>query len=108
MRRQRVTRREFLTTSAVAGAGLLVVPGVFAGGRAWAPPGLQAGHRGWGEVDAILARIAPPVFPDRVFPITKSGAVGDGARDCTAAFKDAIAACAAAGGAACSFPMAAS
>jgi len=98
MRRQRVTRREFLTTSAVAGAGLLVVPGVFAGGRAWAPPGLQAGHRGWGEVDAILARIAPPVFPDRVFPITKYGAVGDGARDCTAAFKDAIAACAAAGG----------
>jgi polygalacturonase len=49
-------------------------------------------------VDAILARIAPPVFPDRVFPITKYGAVGDGARDCTAAFKDAIAACAAAGG----------
>jgi len=98
MRHERVTRRDFLTTSAVAGAGLLVVPGLFAGGRVWAPPGIQAGHRGWGEVDAILARIAPPTFPDRVFPVTTYGAVGDGVRDCTAAFKGAIAACAAAGG----------
>jgi len=98
MRHERLTRRDFLTTSAAAGAGLLVVPGLFAGGRAWARPGIQAGHRGWGEVDAILARIAPPKFPDRVFPVTKHGAVGDGVRDCTAAFKGAIAACAAADG----------
>jgi polygalacturonase len=98
MRHECLTRRDFLTTSAVAGAGLLVVPGLFAGGRAWAPPGIQAGHRGWGEADAILARIAPPRFPDRVFPVTTYGAVGDGVRDCTAAFKSAIAACAAAGG----------
>jgi len=98
MRQQRVTRRDFLTASAMAGAGVIVVPGLLAGGRAWSPLGWQAGHQGWGEVDAILARIAPPVFPDRVFPVTKYGAVGDGSRDCTAAFKDVIAACAAAGG----------
>ena len=98
MRHQRVTRRDFLTTSAMAGAGMFVMPGLLADGRAWSPLGRQAGHRGWGEVDAILARIAPPVFPDRVFPVTKYGAAGDGVRDCTAAFRDAIAACAAAGG----------
>jgi hypothetical protein len=45
-----------------------------------------------------LARILPPVFPDRVFPVTDYGAVGDGARDCTAAFRQAVAACAGAGG----------
>jgi polygalacturonase len=98
MRHQRVTRRDFLTTSAIAGAGMIVVPGLLATGRAWSPLDWQANHRGWGEVDAILARIAPAVFPDRVFPVTKYGAAGDGARDCTAAFKGAIAACAAAGG----------
>jgi polygalacturonase len=98
MRYQRVTRRDFLSTSAMAGAGMLVMPGLLADGSAWSPLSWQASHRGWGEVDAILARIAPPVFPDRVFPVTKHGAVGDGVRDCTAAFKDAIAACAAAGG----------
>jgi hypothetical protein len=98
MRHQRPTRRDFLTTSATVGAGMLIVPGLLADGRAWSPFGWQAGHRGWGEVDAILARIAPPVFPDRVFQVTKYGAVGDGVRDCTAAFTAAIGACAAAGG----------
>jgi polygalacturonase len=98
MRRHRVTRRDFLTTGAMAGAGMMVMPGLLAGGGAWNPLRLQAGHRGWGEVDAILARIAPPVFPDRVFAVTKYGAVGDGVRDCTAAFRSAITACASAGG----------
>jgi polygalacturonase len=98
MRQQRVTRRDFLTTSAMAGAGMIAVPGLLATGRAWSPLGRQASHRGWGEVDAILARIAPPVFPDRVFDITKYSATGDGARNCTDAFLQAIAACASAGG----------
>jgi len=98
MRHHRVTRRDFLTTSALAGAGMLVSPVLLerVAARGWLAP--QAGHRGWGEVDAILARIKPPAFPDRVFPVTKYGAVGDGARDCTAAFRDAITACARAGG----------
>jgi len=98
MRHHRVTRRDFLATSALAGAGLLVAPGLEArgGARAWFDA--QAPHRGWGEVEAILARITPPTFPDRVFTVTDYGAVGDGARDCSAAFRQAIAACAGAGG----------
>ena len=98
MRHHRVTRRDFLTTGVLAGAGVLVSPGGLARSRAAGLPVLQASHRGWGEVAGILARITPPVFPDRVFPVTEYGAVGDGARDCTAAFRDAIAACVRAGG----------
>jgi polygalacturonase len=49
-------------------------------------------------VPGILARIKPPVFPDRDFAITSYGAVGDGVRDCTDAFRQAIDACVAAGG----------
>ena len=98
MRRSRVTRREFLAAGALAGAGVLAPPGWQAPARAGARAWPQAGHRGWAEADAILARITPPVFPDRVFPVTKYGAIGDGVRDCTAAFRDAVAACVAAGG----------
>ena len=98
MRRSRLTRREFLAAGALAGAGVLAAPGWLAPAHAGATAWPQAGHRGWAEADAILARITPPVFPDRVFPVTKYGAVGDGVRDCTAAFRDAVAACVAAGG----------
>ncbi len=52
----------------------------------------------WQRLGTILDRIKPPVFPARDFEITKSGAVGDGKTDCTAAFRAAIAACNAAGG----------
>jgi polygalacturonase len=53
---------------------------------------------GWESVPAILARIQPPNFPDRDFPITNYGAVGDGKADCKPAIDKAIAACNAAGG----------
>ena len=102
MRDHRVTRREFLATSALAGAGLFAAPGLLTRGGARGLFASQAAHRGWAEADAILARISPPVFPDRVFPVTKYGAAGDGVRDCTAAFRDAIAACAAPAAARCS------
>jgi len=53
---------------------------------------------GWDAVPGILARIVAPTFPDRDFPITDFGAVADGQTDATAAIRDAIAACHAAGG----------
>ena len=52
--------------------------------------------RGWEDVPAILARIKPPEFPAHNFPITDFGAT-PGA-DASAAIRDAIAACHAAGG----------
>jgi len=52
----------------------------------------------WEEVAAIRARITPPVFPRRDFPITRFGAVGDGRSMNTTAIEAAIAACSAAGG----------
>ncbi len=54
--------------------------------------------RAWSQVPEILKRIVPPSFPNRDFVITNYGAIGDGTNDCTRAFADAIAACAAAGG----------
>jgi polygalacturonase len=52
----------------------------------------------WRAAEAILQRIQPPAFPDRAFDITGFGAVGDGRTDCTGAIRQAIQACAAAGG----------
>jgi polygalacturonase len=52
----------------------------------------------WNAVPEIQQRIVPPRFPDRNFDITTFGAMAGGATDCTAAFSNAIAACAGAGG----------
>lgn len=52
----------------------------------------------WAAVSAILERIVPPQFPAQEFDVTRFGAVGDGTALCTAAFSNAIAACASAGG----------
>jgi len=52
----------------------------------------------WEQATAIRARIRPPVFPKRDFEITRYGAVGDGAKDCTEAIARAIAECSQAGG----------
>ena len=56
------------------------------------------GDDAWLQVPAILRRIKPPVFANRVFAITRFGAVADGTTDCSAAFAEAIAACHKAGG----------
>ena len=62
-------------------------------------PGFAAPARDeWAELPAILERIQPPVFPDRQFDITRYGAIGDSATDCTAPIHDAISACSRAGG----------
>jgi len=53
---------------------------------------------GWGDMPAILARIKAPEFAVRDFNITDYGARADGQTDCTAAIRQAIQACHAAGG----------
>lgn len=50
------------------------------------------------EVRAIVSRIRPPQFPARDFPVTRFGAKADGKTDSTGAIRDAIEACAKAGG----------
>ncbi|WP_431900319.1 glycosyl hydrolase family 28 protein [Nonomuraea sp. bgisy101] len=85
--RREVLRAAVLATGAVALAG-----------PAPARADAAAAASPWDEVPEILARIVPPTFPDRTFDITAYGAVGDNSTDCTAAFRDAIAACNAAGG----------
>ncbi len=77
-----LNRRSFImsTTAGVAAAGVAA-----AAVPAW-------------NADAILARIKPPVLPDRDFNITRFGAVPGGTQDCTEAIAKAIAACSSAGG----------
>ena len=58
----------------------------------------SATNAGWEQVPEILKRIVPPTFPANDFFITNYNAVGDGMTDCTEAFKQAINACAEAGG----------
>jgi len=93
------TRREFLQTAtglggAVAVAALLTDK-ASAFLNAFAKPDVNSG---WNRVPEILARIKPPVFPNREFNITKFGAVPDNKTDSTVPFQRAIAACAVSGG----------
>jgi polygalacturonase len=74
-------------------AGLCFAAMLVGGARLWA-----AEPASWDQVPAILARIKAPAFPDRDFSMLDFGAKGDGATDCTDAFRKAIAAASAAGG----------
>ena len=56
------------------------------------------GAIGWNTVPSILARIRPPKFPARDFPITNFGARAGGDFDNTEAIRKAIEACNRAGG----------
>ena len=97
------TRRTFIKTFIVGGAALLSAPRLLSGRAAtgetvdvlW--PGYSADDP-WAQVPAILQRIKPPSFPKRDFEVTRFGGVGDGRKDCTDAFRSAIAACNKAGG----------
>jgi polygalacturonase len=96
VRQHESSRREFLTLAGAAALGWLApasdrwLTGLGASPLRTPDP--------WGTASAILARIRPPVFPNRDFLITDFGGIGDGQRDCTAAIRDAIRACEAAGG----------
>jgi polygalacturonase len=86
------TRRRLLQSLAVTGIMLPLQP------AAAAVRPRKKGVSAWREMDRIVARIRPPIFPSRDFPITDYGAVADGKTKCTRSFADAIAACSAAGG----------
>jgi polygalacturonase len=83
-----VSRRGFLRGA--AGAPAL--------GIAWRLHANPTAAGNWDQVEPILARIQPPVFPNRDFEITRYGAVGDGAKDSSEALAQAIAACNQTGG----------
>jgi polygalacturonase len=88
-----ITRRRFLQHAAGAGPALLLRRPL--AGFAFR----QAGAADpWARADAIVKGITTPRFPSRDFDITTHGAVGDGAKPCTDAIRQAIAACRAAGG----------
>lgn len=97
------SRRAFLRLAGAAALRWLAPSPAFARGAArdlavgtlWAP---AAAPDPWTTVDAILARIKPPVFANRDFLVTDFGGVADGQKDCTAAIRHAVAACSAAGG----------
>src|SRR5205085_401011 len=94
-------RRQLVRTAAAGAAAASPLPalaGRTAAGAGAAASGTPAPASPWDQLPAILARIVPPRFPARDFDLARYGAVGDGSTDCTTAFRDAIAACSAAGG----------
>src|SRR5262245_24263445 len=94
-------RREFLKACLAGGTIIQARPQTLLGAASRLLPGAYASQPAtdpWSELPAILARIRPPVFPDRTFAVTQFGAAGDNKTDCTLAFQKAIAACHTAGG----------
>src|ERR1700733_3423488 len=96
-------RRQFLKESLSVGGGLMLAGEALARCSAAKPLSSFLGNAAppadpWAGIAGILARIKPPVFPNRDFEISAYGAEGDNQTDCTDAFGKAIAACYAAGG----------
>jgi polygalacturonase len=89
MRATDLDRRSLLKLLAATGAAS-ALPGI--GGCAHASP--MAAD--WAEARRIRDAVRPPQIPDRAFDIRDFGAVAGA--DCSDAFRDAIAACTAAGG----------
>lgn len=52
----------------------------------------------WAYADKIIEQTTVPSFPEKDFPITNFGAIGDAKTDNSVAFKKAISACSSAGG----------
>ena len=93
-----ISRRVFVRDASLGAGAALFAPMLLSGCMRGGSTALAPSNAAWAQVPAILARIRPPTFPDRDFPVTRYGAVGDGTTDGSAAFRQAIAACAAAGG----------
>ena len=94
------SRREFVK-SAAAAAGAALLPQALRGQPPQEAIGSAVGsieEHGWERVPSILARIKPPTFATKSYPVTRFGAKADGTTDCTRAFRRAIDACANAGG----------
>ena len=93
-------RSRLLAAALVAGclAATAPAPAAHPEGKAPATAEAVATEDPWARLPGILARIRPPEFPDRDFPISRFGAVADGRTDATAAFRAAIEACHRAGG----------
>ncbi len=79
-----IDRREMLLAAAAAAAA--------------GPALAQVTDRSWRMAEEIVARIRPPVFPDRDFALEDFGGDPRGVADSSEAFRQAIAACHAAGG----------
>jgi len=98
-----MTNRRDFVKSLIVGGTALVMPRLVSARSpfSWTNPILLtevSAKDPWSEAIKILARIKPPVFPNRDFKITEHGAVADGSSDSTAAIRKAIEACHAAGG----------
>ena len=100
-----LTRRRLFRLSALAVGGALAAPALFdepaafaatasaptAGSAAASPAARSLTCRADAAADRIIASIQRPRIPRRDFPVTRHGAVADGATDNTAAFAAAIA-----------------
>ncbi len=78
--------------------GLAAAPLVSCAAQPSKPQGSAPSSAPWHLVEQILADTKVPEFPDRDFPITQFGAVGDDQTDSTDAFAAAINRCHEAGG----------
>jgi polygalacturonase len=87
-------RRRFLAAAGAALAAAVLLAGLTHGETA-IPPNTEDP---WQRLPGILAGIHVPEFPPHDFRVTDFGALADGTTDATAAFRDAVAACARAGG----------
>jgi polygalacturonase len=82
----------------IAAGGLTAAGAVAFGPAAIATAAGSTAPDPWAAVPDILRQINPPGFPHRTFPVTRYGAVGDGATDDTDAFIKTILACYLSGG----------
>ena len=93
------SRRQFLKETALGAGASVLLPGFLGGcARAIGAKTSVVPASPWDQLPGILVRIVAPVFPARDFDVLTYGAVGDGVKDCSAAFASAIQACNAAGG----------